>query len=235
MIVSRGELVEIGGGFRVPDVMAQSGAILREVGTTNQHAWPTTPRRSTTDGADPAGPPVEFPDRRVSPSGRRSRSGRARRALRHPVVEDSAAATWRPASADAPLPDEPVGREQLRRRRRRRAASAATSCSAARRPASSSGRDSWSSRIRRHPLMRALRVDKMTYAALEATLEESLRARAAHGPGRRMLALTAATSRPGKRSPRAASRGLARRRRAACPPSAAAAPLASSCRHVWSP
>ena len=180
VIVSRGELVEIGGGFRVPDVMAQSGAVLREVGTTNRtraadYAAAIGDRTAAILRVHPSNFSIEgFTERPVA-----RRAGRARHvASSMPVVEDSAAA----------------GSGERAARRRRSATSrssrssiaagadvvcsAATSCSAGRRPASSPAASLADRRIRRHPLMRALRVDKLTYAALEATLQEYAAGRA---------------------------------------------------------
>ena len=104
VIVSRGELVEIGGGFRVPDVMAQSGAVLREVGTTNKtraadYASAITDRTALIL----QGPPVELPDRGVH---RASVAGGSRSPLAKsstsPSPKISEAATW--ASRVRPCP-----------------------------------------------------------------------------------------------------------------------------------
>ena len=172
VLVSRGELIEIGGGFRIPDVLRRSGARLVEVGTTNRTRADDYERAIGPEtGAAPARAPVELPRRRLhraaatSPSSRRSR---ARHGL--PLVDDLGSGVARRAS-DPGLGDrEPTVRESARARAPTSSASPATSCSAGRRPASSSGAPTWSSGCGSHPLMRALRPDKLTLAALEATL-----------------------------------------------------------------
>jgi L-seryl-tRNA(Ser) seleniumtransferase len=190
VLISRGELVEIGGGFRVPDVMAQSGAILREVGTTNR-----------TRAADYA---AAISDRtglilRVHPSNFRIEGFTERPTLEElvaiarrfnlAIVEDLGSGYLGIPSGVAALTDEP-----------RVTASVAGGVDAVMFSGDKLlggpqagiivGADETIAQVRRHPLMRAMRADKMTYAALEATLEEYAAGRAVETiPVTRMLAM----------------------------------------------
>jgi L-seryl-tRNA(Ser) seleniumtransferase len=191
VLISRGELVEIGGGFRVPDVMAQSGAVLREVGTTNR-----------TRAADYAAAIGERTGMilRVHPSNFRI-VGFAERAplealvalgrrFRIPVVEDLGSGLLDRLPSPA-LRDEPAVRTSLE------AGADAVMFSGDKLLGGPqcgivAGRADAVGRVRSHPLMRALRVDKMTYAALEATLAEYAAGRAAGTiPVQLMIAATA--------------------------------------------
>jgi L-seryl-tRNA(Ser) seleniumtransferase len=204
VLISRGELVEIGGGFRVPDVMAQSGCILREVGTTN--------RTRAGDYSAALGDRTAL-ILRVHPSNFRIEGFTERPSLAElvalgrqfnvPVVEDLGSGALLPLAAGEPLVGDSV------------AAGAAVVCFSGDKLLGGPqagilvGRRDLIDRIRTHPLMRALRVDKLTYAALEATLVEYLAGRAvATVPVARMLSMTAAEIEP-------RARALAERLRAA--------------------
>ena len=170
VIVSRGELVEIGGGFRVPDVLAQSGALLREVGTTN--------RTRVADYAAAIG------DRtalllRVHPSNFRIEGFTERPALDEladlahrfnvPLFEDLGSGWLGDPDAIDALRDEPTIAASLRAGADLVAFSGDKLLGG---PQAGIvvGRRELIDRVRRHPLMRAVRADKLTYAALEATL-----------------------------------------------------------------
>jgi L-seryl-tRNA(Ser) seleniumtransferase len=189
VVVSRGELVEIGGGFRIPDVMAQSGAILREVGTTN--------RTRASDYAAAAGERTAL-ILRVHPSNFRIEGFTERpaladlvaagRALSLPVAEDLGSGNLGIGGAAFP---EPTVRASIE-------AGVDICCFSGDKLLGGPqagiivGRSALVDRIRTHPLMRALRVDKMTYAALDATLTEYVAGRAAAAvPVQRMLSATA--------------------------------------------
>jgi len=185
VLISRGELVEIGGGFRVPDVMAQSGATLREVGTTN--------RTRVSDYTVAAGPKTAL-ILRVHPSNFRVEGFTERPAL--PALVAAARAVGVPVAEDlgsGNLQDgwafEPPVRASLE-------AGVDLVCFSGDKilggPQAGllAGRRALVDRLRAHPLMRALRVDKLTLAALEATLLEHLAGRAAQTvPVARMIAM----------------------------------------------
>ncbi|MGD0305082.1 MAG: L-seryl-tRNA(Sec) selenium transferase [Candidatus Acidiferrales bacterium] len=189
VIVSRGELIEIGDGFRIPDIMAESGAVLREVGTTN--------RTHVRDYENAVNDRTKL-ILRVHPSnfqisgftGRPSLEELAAvgEKLRVPVYEDLGSGCLADLSGTGL--SEPVVR---------------SSCSAGVAVATYScdkllggpqagiiaGKKDVVEKIRRDPMFRVLRVDKLTIAALEATARAYLRGAIDEIPALRMIRATA--------------------------------------------
>jgi len=168
VIVSRGELIEIGDGFRIPEVLARSGARLVEVGTTN--------RTRVADYERAAGPEtavvlrVHQSNFRVVGFSERPRLAElAEAAHRHRLVlvDDLG------SGALQAVGDEPTPAESLR-------AGADLVCFSGDKLLGGPqagivvGRADLVERLRRHPLQRALRADKLTLAALEGTLLAAL-------------------------------------------------------------
>jgi L-seryl-tRNA(Ser) seleniumtransferase len=167
VIVSRGELVEIGDGFRLPDLLEAAGARLREVGTTN--------RTHPADYADAVGEDTAFV-LKVHPSnfvvsGFTSGVGPERlRDLGVPVVVDIGSGLLTPHRL---LPDEPDAAGTLAAGATLVTASGDKLLGGPQAGLLLGGPGLGAElveRVRRHPLARAMRVDKLTLAALEATL-----------------------------------------------------------------
>jgi len=163
IVIARGELVEIGDGFRIPDLVVSTGARLREVGTTN--------RVGVADYAAAVGPDTGMvlkvhPSNFVISGFTASVPVAELAGLGVPVVADIGSGLLTPHPA---VPEEPDAASTLR------AGAALVTASGDKLLGGPQaglllGRREVVERLRRHPLARALRVDKLTLAALEATL-----------------------------------------------------------------
>ena len=168
VLVSRGELIEIGDGFRIPDIMSRSGAVLREVGTTN--------RTRIEDYREAINERTRLL-LRVHPSNFRIEGFTARPELRElvalgrerglPVYEDlgsGCVVDLRPFGIYEPLVSDSLN-----------AGADVVSFSGDKllggpQAGILAGRAEMVARLRRNPLFRALRLDKLMYQALEVTL-----------------------------------------------------------------
>jgi L-seryl-tRNA(Ser) seleniumtransferase len=189
VIVSRGELVEIGGSFRVPEVMSKSGAVLREVGTTNRTRLADYERaindktrlllRVHRSNFAIIGFTEQPSLEELAGLGRKHNivvmedlGGGALLPLRALGINESGVMESLRAGVDLVTysGDKMLGGPQA---------------------GMLSGREELIKRVRSNPLFRALRVDKLTYAALEATLMEYVRQNHDAIPSVRMMRLSA--------------------------------------------
>jgi L-seryl-tRNA(Ser) seleniumtransferase len=186
VVVSRGELVEIGGGFRVPDVMRQSHATLVEVGTTNR-----TRRADYERALTPATALVTKVHRSnfalVGFTEETSVEELARLCQPRgvPLFVDAGSGLLAPLDVEGAA-GEPTMRSHIEAGADLVAFSGDKLLGG---PQAGIvvGRASWVSRLRAHPLSRALRVDKLTVAALEATLRMVQDGRGDAVPARAMV------------------------------------------------
>jgi L-seryl-tRNA(Ser) seleniumtransferase len=188
VIVSRGELIEIGDGFRIPEIMEQSGAALREVGTTNRTRivdyenaindktrviLRVHPSNFTVSGF------TEKPEvAELIALGERTRL---------PVVEDLGSGCLVDLS--------PVGISEPTARESVEAGFSLVLFSGDKmlggpQAGIIAGKKELVNKVRRHPLFRALRVDKLTIAAMEATLRAYLRGAWNEVPALRMMQMS---------------------------------------------
>jgi L-seryl-tRNA(Ser) seleniumtransferase len=188
VIVSRGELIEIGDGFRIPEIMAESGARLREVGTTN--------RTRIADYERAIGDTTRLL-LRVHPSNFTISGFAERPSLEElvalsrrsglPLVEDLGSGCV--ADLSSAGISEPLVRESIQ------AGVSVVMFSGDKllggpQAGIIAGTKELVGRVRRHPLFRALRVDKLTIAALAATLGAYLRGALDEIPALRMIRAT---------------------------------------------
>jgi L-seryl-tRNA(Ser) seleniumtransferase len=189
VIVSRGELIEIGDGFRIPDIMSRSGAVLREVGTTN--------RTHLDDYREAIGANTRLL-LRVHPSNFRIQGFTARPELRElvalarekgiPLYEDlgsGCVVDLKPYGLSEPLVSESLeaGVDLV--------SFSGDKLLGGPQAGILAGKPELVARLRRNPVFRALRLDKLIYQALETTLRSLVLGRYEEIPALAMIATSA--------------------------------------------